>query len=104
MVLMTAKALHVYAFTLGSKVFSWSLRKQQNVALLCAEAKYISARSAACEEVWLRRFLSDLQQNLSSTKSKSTIAMMNPTFHAGTKNVEIRHHFIGTSSKKRRLS
>ncbi|CAL8084835.1 unnamed protein product [Prunus armeniaca] len=41
-----------HVFFLGSKVISWSLKKQSTVALSTAEAEYISATSTACEAVW----------------------------------------------------
>ena len=48
-------------FQLGSKVISWSSKKQATVALSSAEAEYVAATSAACEAIWLRRILGDLQ-------------------------------------------
>ena len=43
------------------KVISWSSTKQKRVALSSAKAKYISATSAACEAIRVRRTLNDLQ-------------------------------------------
>lgn len=56
------KSTSGYVFFLGSKVITWSSKKQNTVALSSAEAEYMSATSAACEAVWLRRILDDLQQ------------------------------------------
>ncbi len=53
-----------YVFQLGSKSISWSSKKQATVALSSSEAEYISATSSACEAVWLRRILKDLQQEI----------------------------------------
>ena len=53
-----------YVFQLGSKSISWSSKKQATVALSSSEAEYVSATSAACEAVWLRRILKDLQQKI----------------------------------------
>ena len=47
-------------FSLGSGMISWLSRKQSSVALSTAEAEYISACSASCEAVWLRKLLSSL--------------------------------------------
>ena len=38
----------------------WFSRKQSCVALSTAEAEYVASCSASCEEVWLRKLLSDL--------------------------------------------
>ncbi|PKI68060.1 hypothetical protein CRG98_011656 [Punica granatum] len=88
-----------YLFCLGSKLISWSSRKQNIVALSSAEAEYAAATSAACEAVWLRGNLTDLQRkeeeptvifcdNMSVAMTKS------PVFHARSKHIELHHHFI----------
>ncbi|XP_073107386.1 secreted RxLR effector protein 161-like [Elaeis guineensis] len=51
-----------YLFCLGTKVISWSSKKQKTISLSSAEAEYIAANNAACEAVWLRRLLSDMQE------------------------------------------
>ena len=47
-------------FSMGSGVISWFSRKQSRVALSIAEAEYAATCSTSCEEVWLRKLLSDL--------------------------------------------
>ena len=47
-------------FSMGSCVISWFSRKQSYVALSTTEAEYVTAYSASCEAVWLRKLLSDL--------------------------------------------
>ena len=75
-------------------------RSKRQVALSSAEAEYIAATDAACEAIWLRRLLSDLQQKIEEPivicyDNMSTIAMTkNPVFHARTKHIELRHQFI----------
>ncbi|KAI5323652.1 hypothetical protein L3X38_032724 [Prunus dulcis] len=94
------KSTSGHVFFLGSKVISWSSKKQSTVALSTTEAEYISATSAACEAVWIRRILADLRQEQNTpTKlycdNMSTIAMTkNPVFHSRSKHIELRHHFI----------
>ncbi|XP_016681202.1 secreted RxLR effector protein 161-like [Gossypium hirsutum] len=48
-------------FTLGSGVITWSSKKQATAARSTSEAEYIAATSAACQAIWLRRVLADLQ-------------------------------------------
>ena len=94
------KSTSGHVFFLGSKVISWSSKKQSTVALSTTEAEYISATSTACEAVWIRRILADLRQEQNTpTKlycdNMSTIAMTkNPVFHSRSKHIELRHHFI----------
>ena len=54
------KSTSGYVFQVGSKIVSWSSRKQATVALSSAEAEYVAATSAACEAVWLRRISRDI--------------------------------------------
>ncbi|XP_075645126.1 secreted RxLR effector protein 161-like [Castanea sativa] len=56
------KSTSGYLFCLGTKPISWSSKKQKTVALSSAEPN-IAATDAACEAVWLRRILSDMQQS-----------------------------------------
>ncbi|KAL5729604.1 hypothetical protein ACHQM5_002532 [Ranunculus cassubicifolius] len=94
------KSTSGYVFRLGSKVISWSSKKQQTIALSSAEAEYIAATDATCEAAWLRRILTDLQQEDEAPTTihcdnKSAIAMTkNPVFHSRSKHIEIKHHFI----------
>lgn len=94
------KSTSGYIFCLGSKIISWVSKKQKTVSLSSAEAEYIAATDAACEAVWLRRILSDVEQKQEAPTTifcdnNSTIAMTkNPVFHARTKHIELRHHFI----------
>ncbi|XP_058219284.1 secreted RxLR effector protein 161-like [Rhododendron vialii] len=94
------KSTSGYLFCLGTKLISWCSKKQKTVALSSAEAEYIAATDAACEAIWLRRILSDLKQSQQQPTTihcdnMSTIAMTkNPVFHARSKHIELRHHFI----------
>ena len=47
-------------FSMGLGVISWFSRKQSCVALSTFEVEYVVAFSASCEEVWLRKLLSNL--------------------------------------------
>ena len=56
------RSVSANVFTLGSGVVTWSSKKQATTSLSTSEAEYIAATSPACQAVWLRRVLSDLQQ------------------------------------------
>ncbi|XP_020533827.1 uncharacterized mitochondrial protein AtMg00810-like [Jatropha curcas] len=97
-------------FTLGSGVITWSSKKQATVALSTSEAKYIIATSAACQAIWLRKVLADLQQEQKGaikifSNNKAIISMTkNPTFHSRIKHVELRHHYIHDLVARKKLS
>ncbi|WMV14848.1 hypothetical protein MTR67_008233, partial [Solanum verrucosum] len=65
-----------------------------------SEAEYIAATSVACQAIWLRRILAELQHMQASATeiycdNKASIAMTkNPSFHSRTKHIDVRFHFI----------
>lgn len=70
------------------------------MALSSAEAEYMAASSASSQAVWIKRILVDLHlvpehPTTIYCDNNSTIAMTkNLVFHARTKHIEIRHHYI----------
>ena len=54
------KSTSEYCFSLGSKMISWSSRKQGSIAQSTAEAEYIATSAASREAAWLRKLHSDL--------------------------------------------
>jgi hypothetical protein len=104
------RSVSANVFTLGSGVITWSSKKQTIAALSTSEAEYVAATSAACQAIWLRRVLADLQQKQKgATKifcdNKATISMTkNPTFHSRTKHIDIRYHFIRDLVAKEEIS
>jgi hypothetical protein len=84
---------------MGSRVISWSNKKQLTVALSLTKAEYKPTCIAACEEVWLRRILMDVRVQMRTTTilrcddwSCMAIAK-NHVFHAHTEHIEIKYHF-----------
>ena len=43
-----------YAFSIGSRVVSWSSKKQPTISLSSIEVEYKALRATTCEVVWLR--------------------------------------------------
>ena len=75
-----------------------------------AEAEYVVATHAAKEAVWLHRLLSDLSF---STDEPTTLFCDNQAavrlattdnFHARTKHIDIRFHFIRDTIQRREIS
>lgn len=89
-----------WVFNLGSAAVAWCSKKQNITALSSTEAEYISATSAACQAMWMRRLLEDMnEKQLEPTvifcDNKSAIAIAkNPAMHGRTKHIDTRYHFI----------
>ena len=83
---------------------SWSSKKQQTIALSSTEAEYMALTQAAKEAIWVGRFLAELSGNLEHTSPKAitvyadnqgSLALAhNREFHARTKHIAIREHYI----------
>ncbi|KAJ8650933.1 hypothetical protein MRB53_003956 [Persea americana] len=61
------KSTSGFSFLLSSGAVSWSSKKQPVVTLSTTEAEFIAAASCACQAVWLRRMLEQL--NHASTRA-----------------------------------
>ena len=65
-----------------------------------AEAEYRGATVEACEAVWLKRILKDLDVSIKDAiilccDNMSNIHLtQNPKIHAQTKHIEVHYHFI----------
>ena len=87
-------------FSMGSIMISWFSRKQSYVALSTVEAEYVTACSASCEVVWLRKLLFDIfDLQLDATcihcDNQSHVKLLeNSVFHEKLKHIEIKYHYI----------
>ena len=93
------KSTSGYIFTYGDCVISWNSSKQKTVSLSSTEAEYIGLAQAAKEGIWLYTILEELGRAVDVVQilcdNKSTISLAhNPEFHARSKHIDIRHHFI----------
>jgi transposase InsO family protein len=93
-------AISGYAFLVDGGAISWQSRKQELVTLSTAEAEYVAATHAAKEAIWLRRLIFEL---FSIPPSPTTLFCDNQAaiklaiddnYHARTKHIDIRFHFI----------
>ncbi|GJY51183.1 putative ribonuclease H-like domain-containing protein [Tanacetum coccineum] len=69
-------------------------------------AEYVSAANCCGQVLWIKNQMLDYGFNFMNTKihidNESTICIVkNPVFHSKTKHIEIRHHFIRDSYKKK---
>jgi transposase InsO family protein len=93
-------AISGYAFLIDGGAISWQSRKQEIVTLSTAEAEYVATTHAAKEAIWLRRLIFEL---FTISPSPTTLFCDNQAaiklatednFHARTKHIDIRYHFI----------
>lgn len=97
-------------FLLSGGAISWLSKKQCVVSLSSTEAEYIALSTATQELVYLRRLLSDLgvqhdKPTVLMEDNQGTIALaQNPVFHARTKHIDIRHHYVREAIQKNVIS
>jgi len=89
-----------YAVLLHGAPVAWSSRKQSLIALSTAEAEYIALTAVAREVLYLRSLLTELYEPVKLPipiycDNQGAIALAsNHKFHARTKHVDLRYHFI----------
>ena len=94
------RAISGYAFIMNGGCISWSSRKQELVTLSTAEAEYVATTHAAKEAIWLRNFIGEVFTPFTNPTTlycdnQSAVAIAtNGNFHARTKHIDIRYHFI----------
>nr|GMD85028.1 Retrovirus-related Pol polyprotein from transposon TNT 1-94 [Ipomoea batatas] len=88
-----------YIFTLCNCAISWKATLQSIAALSTTEAEYIAATEGVKETTWLRGLVMELGvsqgQTVVFSDSQSDIHLTkNDTYHAKTKHIDVRYHFI----------
>ncbi|KAL2586551.1 hypothetical protein AAZV13_13G060900 [Glycine max] len=87
-------------FSFGSRMFSWSSKKQEIVAQSTAEAEFITVTAAVNQVLWLRKMLIDLHLEQDTTTevmvdNQAVIAIFkNLVFHGKTKHFSIKLFFL----------
>ena len=93
-------AISRYVFMLNGGPVSWSSKQQDTISLSTTEAEYIALTHAAKEAIWLRNLISELFSPITTpiailANNQSAIALAkDDCFHAWTKHIDIRYHFI----------
>src|SRR5271168_4197366 len=94
------KAISGYAFMVNGGAVSWSAKRQQIISLSTTESEYVAAVYAAKEAVWLRSLISqlfgiELTTTTLFSDNQSAIALTKEHhYHARTKHIDIRFHFL----------
>jgi peptidoglycan hydrolase-like protein with peptidoglycan-binding domain len=101
-----------YVFTFAGTAISWKSKRQATVSLSSCEAEYIAESEAAKEAIWLQRLLCELRVDLSQPSASEPVTILgdnrgalalakNPMYHARTKHVDIRYHFVREKVEER---
>jgi hypothetical protein len=94
------KAISGYAFIINGGAVSWSAKRQEIISLSTTESEYIAATYAAKEALWLRSLILQLFGAIPNattlfSDNQSAIALTKDhQYHARTKHIDIRFHFI----------
>ncbi|KAH7387978.1 hypothetical protein KP509_16G051700 [Ceratopteris richardii] len=83
----------------GSKLFSWSFKKQHTIALSPTEAEYRGPAIATQEAMWMKTLFTDLGMEIGTPsifgENMSFIHLdANPILHARTKHIEVHYHYV----------
>ncbi|GJS78504.1 putative ribonuclease H-like domain-containing protein [Tanacetum coccineum] len=101
---------HLYRSMIRSLMYLTSSRPNIMFATVVAnsttEAEYIATSNCCGQVLWIQNQMLDYGYNFMHTKiyidNESTICIVkNPIFYSKTKHIEIRHHFIRDSNKKK---
>jgi hypothetical protein len=95
---------------MAGAAISWSSKKQMSIALSSTEGEYMAITHAAKEALWIQQFLHDINLPLAEpttllVDNQGAIALAtNPTFHAQTKHIGVRQHFIREHVENREIN
>jgi hypothetical protein len=94
------RAITGYAFLIDGGAISWGSKQQELVVLSTMEGEYVAATHTAKEALWLRSLISEvfgdkLESTTLFSNNQSAIALLKDhQYHARTKHINIRYHFI----------
>ncbi|MCO5547579.1 hypothetical protein L7F22_001030 [Adiantum nelumboides] len=93
------RSTSAYLYTFVSDAISWFSRLQSCVTLSTTEAEYAVVSESCKEIIWFTRLVGDLgivgEITVLHCDNQSAVQLArNPVFHAKTKHVDVRHHFI----------
>ena len=89
-----------YVFMLGTGAVSWSSKKQPIVTLSTTEAEFVAATACACQAIWLKKLLEELQFKedkptlIYCDNSSATKLSKNPVLHGRSKHIDVKYHFL----------
>jgi hypothetical protein len=93
-------AISGYAFIVHGGAVSWSAKYQDIISLSTTKSEYVAVTHAAKEALWFRSLIEQLFRTILSpttlfSDNQSAIALSKDhQYHACTKHIDIRFHFI----------
>jgi hypothetical protein len=93
-------AISGYAFLIDGGAVSWSSKSQNIISLSTTESEYVAATHGAKEAIWLRSLIAQVFEPISEpttlfSDNQSAIALtQDHQYHARTKHIDVRFHFI----------
>ena len=102
----TGESTTGYSYFVGIGVTLWKCKRQPTIAVSTMQAEYMTTPHCTKEAVWLRQFLANMeyvQENSTPIMCdhRECIALAkNPTYHLGTKYIDVQHHFVGEKLEK----
>jgi len=94
------RAITGYAFLIDGGAVSWSSKRQEIVSLSTTESEYVAATHGMKEALWLRSLLSEVfgpikpPTTLFSDNQAAIALTRDHQYHARTKHIDVRYHFI----------
>jgi len=106
------KAVSGYAFIIDGGAVSWASKRQELISLSTTESEYVAITHASKEALWLRSLIGQVfgpftePVPLKSDNMSAISLTQDHQYHARTKHIDIRFHFIRwiIQDKKMKLS
>ncbi|KAH8323147.1 hypothetical protein KR074_006679 [Drosophila pseudoananassae] len=101
------KSFSGWAFFLAGAAFSWESKKQSIIALSSTEAEYVALSTAAKEAAYVLKLISEMGFETAPTlmiysdNQSAQCLAKNASFHARSKHIDIKYHFIRDLYKKK---
>jgi hypothetical protein len=89
-----------YVFLASEGAITWKSKRQTIITMSSTKSEYVTLSEAGQEAFWLRNLYDELgfpqmgPTVIKSDNEGSVILSHNPQFHAWTKHIEIRHHWV----------
>ena len=102
-------AISGYVFIINGAAVAWSTKRQEIVSLSTTEAEYVAFTHASKEAIYLRNFISEIFGKIDppitvNSDNQSAIALAkDDRFHARTKHIDIRFHFIRYAIEEKKI-
>jgi len=94
------RSISGYVFKIAGAAVSWSSKKQSSTALSSTEGEYMALTHAVKEAMWIQEFLYNIRfppiftTTILGDNQGALVLVVNLTFHAHTKHIHVRQHYI----------